>query len=614
MKRNILFCNKFSKVNLYILMLLIIIVNSLRKIYSQKNEINLVIKGKGKLYFLNSQFHISNYDLIINGESVHTSDNFYDFKNDLNNVTIKFNTQIKSCEKMFKGLYNIKEIDLSNFDSSKVTNMDSMFENCENLEKINFGKINTSLVNNMKYLFHYCYKLSSIDVSNFDTSSVTTINSIFRYCTSLTSINISNFNTKNMVDMLDIFAYCHKLTSADLSSFDTSKVTNMRGIFYQCYKLKRLDLRNFNTSSVKNIIGMFGQSNSLVYVNLYSFIIKNGVQIDTLFDHVSPNLKICINDSETREWLQTFYRNLNFDCSNICFKENIKIDLKSNNCIEQCNESEYKYEYNDYCYKKCPNATYIANNNKYFCLDKSIENNYYYDNHIQMYRECYNTCKRCTKGGNEINNNCIECRNGFMFINDSLYISNCYEICKYYYYFNGTNNYICTEDLKCPIEYNKLIKNKKRCIDECYKDDIYKYEYNNICYKKCPNGTNESNYICSDFETVNEKETYNKEIINSETNNIFSDFEKETYNTKIINSETNNIFFEFEKETYNTEIINRESNNLFSDFEKETYNTENINSESNNLFSDFEKETYNTKIINSEGGDLFSDFETLNKH
>ena len=95
-------------------------------------------------------------------------------------------------------------------------------------------------------------------------------------------------------------------------------------------------------------------------------------------------------------------------------------------------------------------------------------------------------------------------------------ISNCYEICNYYYYFNKSNEYHCTKDFECPEEYNKLIENKSKCIDECRNDNIYKYNYKNKCYQKCPEGTiiNETNYTCYDpknIETtiinkINEKE------------------------------------------------------------------------------------------------------------
>ena len=63
---------------------------------------------------------------------------------------------------------------------------------------------------------------------------------------------------------------------------------------------------------------------------------------------------------------------------------------------------------------------------------------------------------------------------------------NCYETCIYYYYLDNDNNFHCTDNDSCPDEYNKLIPNKKKCINDCSKDDIYKFEINNICYKEIP--------------------------------------------------------------------------------------------------------------------------------
>ena len=57
-----------------------------------------------------------------------------------------------------------------------------------------------------------------------------------------------------------------------------------------------------------------------------------------------------------------------------------------------------------------------------------------------------------------------------MFINDSLYKNNCYKKCENYYYFNESNDYICTEN--CSGIYNKLIPEKNKCINKCENDDI----------------------------------------------------------------------------------------------------------------------------------------------
>ena len=44
-----------------------------------------------------------------------------------NNITLIFDYQIETCNSMFDGLRNITEIDLSNFDASKVTDFHWMF-------------------------------------------------------------------------------------------------------------------------------------------------------------------------------------------------------------------------------------------------------------------------------------------------------------------------------------------------------------------------------------------------------------------------------------------------------------------------------------------------------
>ena len=65
--------------------------------------------------------------------------------------------------------------------------------------------------------------------------------------------------------------------------------------------------------------------------------------------------------------------------------------------------------------------------------------------------------------GDNTDNNCIECNTDYPFgilKNDYL---NCYQDCKYYYYFDEKGNYYCTEELLCPNEYNKLLINTIWC-------------------------------------------------------------------------------------------------------------------------------------------------------
>jgi hypothetical protein len=49
---------------------------------------------------------------------------------------------------------------------------------------------------------------------------------------------------------------------------------------------------------------------------------------------------------------------------------------------------------------------------------------------------------------------------------------------------------------QCPTEANLLIRNKNKCIDNCSKDNKYKYQYSGECYEKCPDDTKTNGYKC----------------------------------------------------------------------------------------------------------------------
>ena len=422
----------------------------------------------------------------------------------------------KNMNNMFNDCRKLTSLDVSSFDTSSATLMKYMFYNCSKLKSIDISRFNTSNVENMKQLFAYCYNLTSIDVSNFDTSKVTSMVQMFHHCENLKSLNLSKFNTSKVEDLKDLFAYCFQLTSLDLSNFDISNVKNMRGIFYSLYNLKYLDLSNFNISKVNNTNLLFGDCISLVYINLYSFkIINNSGNFKDTFKNVPEHTKICIKDNYTRDLL--LVPNKTDDCSDICFKANIKIDLSQNKCVEYCNETINIFEYNKFCYESCPSGNPILINDIYTCLNE-IPENYYLDANDSIYKECYPTCNKCIEKGDLLNHKCLECKSDFRFLNDSLFVNNCYINCSYYYYFNELNQYICTESFECSGKFNKLIIDKKQCIDDCKKDNKYKNEYNGICYIQCPNGTLSSiNNKCINYET---QEELFKDIINILTKEI----------------------------------------------------------------------------------------------
>ena len=150
--------------------LILLCKNEIRDLVDYFSEIHLIIQGSDNQQLLNSGFEIEPSEVLVNGVKDDSCKKTCNLVGNKNNITLRFENQIESCYEMFSGLNNIIEIDLTNFDASKTTNMENMFRHCSNLEKIEFGNINTSSVENMRSLFSGCSKLTSLDLSNFDFS------------------------------------------------------------------------------------------------------------------------------------------------------------------------------------------------------------------------------------------------------------------------------------------------------------------------------------------------------------------------------------------------------------------------------------------------------------
>ena len=183
---------------------------------------------------------------------------------------------------LFSNLTNVTSIDLSNMDTSGMTNMSNMFSDNTSLTNITFGdNFNTANVINMSGMFKNCTILKTIDLSSFDTSNATIMASMFMNCQGLQNLDLKSFNTSNVTNMLYMFYNCSSLTSLDLSSFNTSNVERMDAMFYNCSSLISLDLSNFDTSKITDMTYMFNRCKSLTNINLSSFDTSN---VSSLYD------------------------------------------------------------------------------------------------------------------------------------------------------------------------------------------------------------------------------------------------------------------------------------------------------------------------------------------
>ena len=125
---------------------------------------------------------------------------------------------------------------------------------------------------------------------------------------------------------------------------------------------------------------------------------------------------------------------------------------------------------------------------KYLNCHKSsdlILKDFYYNEALEQYRPCYKTCKKCSQDGNEEIHNCISCKNGYRLKPFGESRQNCVINCTYYIR-NAYEQYKCLSSYPCPEEAPYMIEDKRACIYDCTKDDVYIYLYNGKCVKNCP--------------------------------------------------------------------------------------------------------------------------------
>ena len=436
------------------------------------SNITLKISGTGNKNILTSDnnFNSSYYPNIvyINGEQQDTIKNNYYFNQTDNIAVLIWNNSINYCKCMFIGCTDITEIDVSNFDSSEVTNMASMFRGCPKLSFINFSNFNTSKVSEMGSMFRESQELSSLDLSSFDTS--------------------------NVISMGAMFHQCIKLTSLNLSSFNMEKVTNMDSMFSGCTNLKYINFKNFNEN-----------------INLHA---------NTIFENVPENLLVCLNNNsriilEKLEEMSCY----SLDCSDNWEIEQKKLVNINGLCSDiSGNDISFKYEYKGRYYKQCSNGNLINSeiqscqcdnekcltcpneplkenlclecNNNYYPIENDnythIEGyvkcykdpiGYYLDKNESLYKKCYYTCKECDQFGNNIIHNCLICDDNYPYNISKNNYSNCYENSSYYI---DENNYNYILNSTVPDNYPQILMTTNEVIIESLTEKEVKLKINDL--------------------------------------------------------------------------------------------------------------------------------------
>ena len=76
-------------------------------------------------------------------------------------------------------------------------------------------------------MFNYCSQLTELDLSNFDTSNVTNMYDMFAWCSSLTELDLSNFDISKVTDIRSMFYNCNSLRTLRLDNCSNDTISKI---------------------------------------------------------------------------------------------------------------------------------------------------------------------------------------------------------------------------------------------------------------------------------------------------------------------------------------------------------------------------------------------------
>lgn len=373
---------------------------------------------------------------------------------------------------LFSNCLSLRYVDLSSFRTKNVQNMENMFRQCKSLVSVDISKIDLSKKNiqslfygcssltsiklsqgniiegKIDYMFYGCASLASLDLINFDFSSVTSMESLFLDCRSLTSLDLSNIDATNVIKTNNMFGGCESLGFLNLTNFKTLLIKSINSMFQGCISLKSLDLSGFNTSNVENMGNLFSKCINIPSFNLSNFNTSLVTEMNSVFEDC--------------------YALTSINVSNFNTSRAINMNKMFYSCIALSSLDLSTFDFT--------NALYLENM-FYNCQNLKFLNLYKFDN-----------------------GNILDIKDIFYTTDEKLIIcinnnSNATQLIS-----QLSNEQCITNKCSFPnVKASKIVYDNRLCVEDCLKNDIYKYQYKDFCYDKCPKGTHSSKfnqYLC----------------------------------------------------------------------------------------------------------------------
>ena len=301
----------------------------------------------------------------------------------------------------------------------------------------------------------------------------------------------SSFNNICIKTSQDAFYLINPL---DLINYNNPKILWLKG--------KTLLLRAYTTDiQIDKVIENSGGQYSIIDISKCEKILKDNYYINS----DEALLIYDINDLTNNNYEYKVYSLEGNELDiNICLDSGIILckigyylpdnGFECQKCPSQCSQCSYDSVEQNLCLK-CNNdlgyyKVYQSSINSISFLNCVNEENklenYNLNKESLWYEPCYETCQECFDYGNREKNNCTKCISGYTIREENP--NNCVINCEFYYYYNEYGQYLCTETDICPGGMY-LIKDKKKCINDCNSNVPFLYQFKGECILECPDYT-----------------------------------------------------------------------------------------------------------------------------
>ena len=294
-------------------------INSTGSIDSRQN----LVKNYGKLssrYTGNSTIpwknEVSSITIVNIEDSIYPTSTAYWFYNlsnatDISNISNLDTSYVTNMEFMFNNCSSLTTLDVSRWDTKNVKRMEYMFTGCSSLIELNTNNWDVSKVEKMYYMFQNDSALKRVKTTNWNVLSVNNMESMFNGCSSLEEVDVSNWNVSNVLYMNAMFSGCSSLTELNTSNWEPSKVIRTDSMFYNASKLSTLNVSKWRTPNNTSTAHMFSGCTSLTTLDVSNWIVDSVDNMEAMFNGASK-----LNGLDLSKWNTNNVTNFGYMLSN----------------------------------------------------------------------------------------------------------------------------------------------------------------------------------------------------------------------------------------------------------------------------------------------------------